>query len=118
MYIDEEGILHVIVREGVDIDIEEAIENFETAKKLAGGVRRLKLVDARAYFSMTSSARDFAASKETSEYNIARAVITNSLANRLLINFFIHFHKPQSPLKMFVSEAEALSWLREFKDHT
>lgn len=116
LYIDEERILRVTVLEGAEIDIEEAKENFESARKLSEGKRMLKLVDAKAYFTMTKRARDFAASKETNEFNIARAIVTNSLANRLLINFFITFHKPQTPVKMFSSEEEALKWLRKFKE--
>jgi hypothetical protein len=116
MHIDNEGILRIAVLEDAEIDIEEAKENFDSAVKLSGGKSMLKLVDARAFFTMTKKARDFAASRETNEHNIARAVIVHSLANRLLVNFFIRFHKPKSPLRMFSSEAEALKWLRKFSD--
>lgn len=115
LYLDEEGILRTTFLEGAEIDLEEAKENLRSVRKLSGGNKILNLVDGRAYFTMTKRARDFAAGKESNEFNIACAIVSNSLTNRLLINFFITFHKPPAPVKMFSSEEEALKWLRKFK---
>lgn len=39
-------------------------------------------------------------------------MVTNSLANKLLGNFFIKFHKPKTPARIFSDEKTALEWLR------
>jgi len=39
------------------------------------------------------------------------AVIINSLGNRILVNFYIKFNKPETTLKMFSSKGSAVDWL-------
>lgn len=115
MIVDEEGILWITVKEDAFVEIADAIENFETSVQLAQWKRMLKLVDARHTFFMSPDAKKYSAEKETSEFNIARAVIVNSLPNKLMINFFIRFYKPKSPVKVFNDVEVALKWLREIK---
>ena len=115
MFIDVEGILRQRILEGVDMELADVKESHLAATNLAAGKRMLKLVDARVQFTISKEARVYGANNETPENNIARAVITESLANKIVINFFIKFYKPKSPFKMFSTENDALDWLRTFK---
>ena len=64
--------------------------------------------------NMSREARDIWANEDSSKNRLAKAIIINSLAQKMLGNFFIHFNKPQGPIKLFQTESEALAWLNEF----
>lgn len=71
------------------------------------------MIDARD-FSITPEARSYAAAMGK-DYFIAAAIISDSLAVRIVMNFFNAFYKPTVPLKMFATEEAARKWLRTFK---
>ena len=82
--------------------ISEAIE-------LAEGNDYVILFDANKSGTISFEAREeFARSKKRK----AVAIVTNSLANKLLGNFFINFHKPHSSARIFNEEDSALEWLK------
>ena len=64
--------------------------------------------------SMGKEARELFASKESAENQLAKAIVINSLAQKLMANFFIRFNKPPEPVKVFGKEEEALAWLDKF----
>jgi hypothetical protein len=43
------------------------------------------------------------------------AFISDSLAKKLLANFFISINKDKVPMKFFKNEKEAIVWLSQFK---
>ena len=44
----------------------------------------------------------------------AEAIVTSSLANRLIVNFFAYFFIPLAPVRVFKDEAAAREWLTQF----
>lgn len=109
----DDGILVVQIREGVEIDIEGVKENFEATLKITN-TECLALIDARCIFTSTQEARDYTAIN-ASQYRIAKAVLINSLANRIVGNFYINFSKPVVPTRLFTSYHEAIKWLNSFR---
>lgn len=96
--------------DGVEIEQADAKEMIAAATALADGKKYTVLFDATKQGTISMQAREeFAGSKN----RIAAAIITNSLANKLISNFFIKFHKPATPTRIFSAENEALDWLRE-----
>jgi hypothetical protein len=108
----DEGILHVRLLEGMEIDLENAMENFEISKQLTKGKRYAAFTDARATLTITKEAMAFGSGKVANENLIAQAILIQSLANRILGNFMIKFHKPLAPTRLFSKEEEAMDWLR------
>ena len=47
---------------------------------------------------------------------IAEAFLLTSLAQKILINFYIRFDKPLVPSKVFTNKEKAIEWLRQFAD--
>jgi hypothetical protein len=45
---------------------------------------------------------------------VADAFVIDSLAQRILGNFYLKFNKPQFPTRFFNSKEEALIWLEAF----
>jgi hypothetical protein len=108
-----EGILYTRLLEGKEIDLPNALDNFEKSKTLTKGRRFATLTDARATVTITKEAMAFGSGKEANENLIAQAILIQSLANRIVGNFMIKFHKPLAPTRLFSNRDEAIAWLRE-----
>jgi hypothetical protein len=115
-YVDSEGFLRIKVIEGVHIDLPSLKEDAAVNMMLTNNKKALALYDSRAFFTIDQDARDYVKSGITDPTRLATAVVTSHLGTRLLINFFIRFNKPQTPMKLFTCEEKALQWLRELKE--
>ena len=113
--IDEEGILWVTSMRLCEIDLEEAMACFEIYKKLGCDQKKvLQLMDFRNNVTITKEARDYV-SIHGKNYFIASALVSDSLAARIMVNFFNKFYKNPVPFKMFGDFDSALKWLRAHK---
>lgn len=115
IWIDDEGFLMLKPTPGVELDLEEVKACFEAYKSLGIGPdnKVLEIIDARDG-SMSSEARTFAA-ENGKDFFIASAIISDSLAVRMVVNFFNTFYSQVVPFKMFANEKDAREWLRTFK---
>lgn len=112
-YNPTERLLHMTILEGAEIELENAIENYDAAYTLTGDTKHLLLVDAQANVYISKEARAYSAELKPNS-PIAMAVIVTSTANRLIGNFYINFNKPKVPTKLFAAEDKALEWLNGF----
>jgi len=110
-FISEE-ILRVDVLQDTEVEEEDARENYLACKKLAGEKKIAVLIDSRVRTTATKEARDFSSGPLVSNTVIARAILTSSMAVKLLGNFYIRFHKPISPTQLFSEEKDAIQWLQ------
>lgn len=69
----------------------------------------LSLVDLRAVGSIDRSAREFF--MDQNERYRAVALMAGSPATRMLANFFMGLKRGPIPVRMFLSEADAVAWL-------
>lgn len=105
----EPQIIKLLVVDGIELEKKDAKEMIAEAIELANGSEYAILFDATKSGTISFEAREeFAKSKKRK----AVAIVTNSLANKLIGNFFINFHKPKSSSRIFSSEEEATKWLR------
>jgi hypothetical protein len=111
--LDDEGIVRGRYR-CVDVGLDDAREIIQAVVSLAGGQRRPALVNLAGIKSMSRDARLYFANEETARVHSAIALLVESPLNRAIGNFFMGFNKPQTPTRLFTSEAAALKWLREF----
>ncbi len=109
----KEGFLRVTTKSGSDIQLEDAKHDFEVAAKMVNYAKVPVLADSRNYTDHTKEVRDFYASKEMGDHMSAMAVMVDSLATRIIGNFFIITHKPFFPTKLFTEEKEAIKWINE-----
>jgi hypothetical protein len=113
LYYIEEDIFFTRLLQEKEIDLDKAKANFEASKLITKGRRYAAFTDGRGFMSITKEAMAYGGTPEVNDPVIAHAILINSLANRLLGNFIIKFHKPAAPTRIFTSESEALEWLRE-----
>ncbi len=107
------SIIRIVFFNGADINLHDAEVIHENLIRLSEGKSYCTLLDAQHQFTTSSEAREFVAKKESGR--IAFAIVTNSIANRLVGNFFIQFNKPIVPTKLFSEEGAAIKWLQEQK---
>ena len=62
-------------------------------------------------FSVTKEAREYGNSEEAYKYLKASAIVCNTLAHRILGNFFIKIQRPPRPTRMFNDLKSAIAWL-------
>ena len=108
-------IYRLKVFEGAEIEADDANEMGKILRELSNGKPFAVLLNAMSSFYISPDANKIIASKKD---RIAAAIVTKSLANRIIGNFFIKFNKPATPTKLFSEETEAMEWLEQLvKEH-
>lgn len=95
-----------------EIEKHHLIQLKNMIQEIGSGKKMLVYVDTYNFMSITPEARQYASSNESSEFTLANAVLIDSLAKKLLFNFFMNISKPAVPTKGFNSKTEAISWLK------
>lgn len=114
---DEDGLSWITFEQGAEITGADAVKLLELAKKTYVDTEYYRvLIDLRSNPSISNEARAFAASGETRNYISAFAILAGDLSMKLVGNFFIQFHKPDQPTKIFTDVEEARRWLLEQRD--
>ncbi len=114
-YYIENDILFLRVKKDADFTLEAAIEGVKVRKEIQKGKKFPVLLDTRQMFQVSKEANEYGASKEVSELSLAMAILTgNSMAARIIGNFFIKFNKPFIPTKLFKKEENAVKWLKNY----
>jgi len=111
----EEQIFLCRVLPDKEIDVADTRENFRAVTEISGRQPYLILVDGTGGSSVTKEGMEDAARPEVQVNLIAQAIVVKTLANRLLGNFIIKFHRPSAPTKLFSDCETALNWLKEIK---
>ena len=115
MWIDDEGILHIVAHAGIDEDLASAERNVVICRGLAGEEKRLMLCDISRMRSMSRAARVLYSGPKAAEYTSACALLIGSAVSRMIGNFFLGLNRNPMPTRLFTSESEAIAWLRMHK---
>jgi hypothetical protein len=116
MWSDTDGISWLVFAQESEIaqeDMEEILQLVQTT--LSPEDELLALADVRLMESISNDARNIAAGKEIQHIYKALAIVSDSTAMNLVAKFFIHFHKPPRPTKIFHTVEEAKAWLLTFR---
>jgi hypothetical protein len=109
-----DGILQLTRKEVDEFNVDDVREADKNCAKISRNEKYVLLVISKSYVPISSEARLLAASKEMNKNTIAVAVLIDSIASKIVMNFYISFNKPVSPTKLFTSEDKAVEWLRTF----
>lgn len=116
IWIDDEGILRLKIKPNSELYLDDVKECFLIYEQLGCKENKvLQLMDAKVYFYMDDDAQKYAA-EVGKDFFIASAIVNNSIAIRLLVNFFNTFYQHGVPFKLFGDEEKALRWLRKFRN--
>jgi hypothetical protein len=113
LYIEEIDLLEVEYQENCLVDRKEALQVIEHSRQFRNGSNKYTMITAtKDFFNMTPEARATFAEEMKTGFKVQKmAILVNSLAYRILANFFIRFDKPPVPTKLFSSRKEAIVWL-------
>lgn len=100
----------------LEIDEHQVMNTKDLLGELVGKKRVRIFVTTQDFSNMTPEGRKVAATKEANEYTIAVAVLIDSLAKKLLFNFFITMNKHILPIKGFTNKEEGIQWLKSMKE--
>jgi hypothetical protein len=105
------SIIIVTIKDDVELTLEDIIVHRRIAHELTDGRPHAVLAIAGERTQATEEARRYAAGN-VPEGRVAEAIIIGSLPVRIMGNFYLKFHKPEVPTRMFDDQEEALKWLR------
>jgi len=117
IWIDDEGIMHVVFNKGAVLDLsimEETFTLYRDELGLGPDKKKITQMLSGGPITINKAARDLAG-KIGADYFIAAAMITDSPLMRFIVNTFNVIQKPGVPFKLFATEEEAMTWLRTFK---
>lgn len=110
----DSGIIRSYYKYDVTLDIDKSKEVHEVVGKLTEGKASPQLFIACFGMDVTKETREWGACEESNKYTLASAIVCNSMAHRILGNFFIKVQKPVRPTRMFSNEEAATEWLLSF----
>ena len=112
-----DGYIHVQFRDMSIIDLEESKKVANHIIDLCAGTSYPFITNGLGItIRMNNDARDFFASyPPLVRVRKAQALLVNNMPSKLLDNFFIIYHKPVNPTKIFTDFYEALSWIKTIK---
>jgi hypothetical protein len=106
-----------LIENNIDTDIYLEPEHIrllkEANRQLAGGQRYAVLVVSHPYSAFSPESRELSASAEFVQDTIASAVLTQSMSQRLVGNFYLQVHRPHMSTRLFTDRDAAIDWLRE-----
>ena len=94
----------------------DAVENVQALVTLSAGKRRPCLVDYRGIKSIDREARAYYAGTEICSVQTAAALVIDNYLERVIGNFFMGINKPRQPTRLFNNEADAIEWLKNYRD--
>lgn len=110
----EEGIITIHLNANSEITLSDALLIFEAMEKLSKGKKRPILIEAGELCSIDKDVREFSASEESNLFTLSDAIAYNSLAQKMIANFYINTNNPTVPTKLFPETESAMIWLKTF----
>lgn len=104
------NIFHVYFFSGAHItmDFIELVYDFINRH---GGGQYLNLYEFEVNVDIDPEVREWASAPNGNKNTIADALVINSLAHKILANFYMKMNKPVKPTKIFTSQKKAVDWL-------
>lgn len=111
------GIIHYTYLPNSEVDEVEHQINYNAVIDLVGKDKKYPvIIDGDEFVNVTAEARKLIRTLEPLIPITARALIIKSLSHRILANFYIQFHKPIVPTKIFTNYEDAFLYLKKLKE--
>ena len=108
---DINGIVIITMKDYGKLDQYDIININLAIRHKSEGNPSLKLLDARAKWSMDKKAKERAKIEQAASVNKARAILVSSAITATLMNFLNSFDKQEYPQQIFTDYDEAYEWL-------
>ena len=111
---DKNGIIIITMKDYKKLDQYDVININLAIRHKAEGNPSLKLLDARAKWSMDKKAKERAKLEQAASVTKARAIVVSNAITATLMKFLQSFNKQEYPQKKFTDYDEAYEWLKSF----
>lgn len=112
----DDGIISFEITEGYEITVQDVKDMTEIVGELGEGKKFCNLIYMPEFENISFKVREYTAGKERARFSIADAFVINSMAMQIIGNFYLQFHKPYLPTKIFNSEDKAIEWLKPYAE--
>ena len=106
------GVVHYSYLPNSTVCEIEHLVNHDAIVEFTQNIKHLVILDAGQFLNLTPEARKLIRKLEETVPVAARAVVVKTLGERMIINFYISFHKPIIPTKVFSNYENAMLWLK------
>jgi hypothetical protein len=110
-YDPQSNIAFMVAKPHAHFDAEHAWENQRAAVSFFGEEKGCLVFEAERDITTTSEMREVSASPEYNAFYIAVALVSPSVAMKLLGNFYLRINKPVVPTRFFATRESAVFWL-------
>ncbi len=110
----DDDIVRVLYKDhGEEIDLEEAMAHTAAIEAIRHGRPCHLIINfLESTVNISNQARDyFAHNKNHSKLRLSQAIVIDGLAQKIVGNFYKNFHRPDCPVELFTSEADAIKWI-------
>lgn len=108
-----DGIIHLHYLTEI-LDLKSSREVLEFTRLHSPWKLSPLLISGSEFTNQDKASLDFNGSEEVTKYCSAYGFITDSLAKKILANFFIKLNKGKIPMRFFNTQAEAIVWLKQY----
>ncbi len=108
-----DGVMHIHYLTE-DLNLEKSKEVLDFTRTHSPWQLAPLLISGGDFMSDNKESKSFNSSPEVLQYCSAIAFLSDSIAKKLLANFFITLNKGKIPMRFFSTEADALKWLSAF----
>jgi hypothetical protein len=113
----ENGIIEIVWNTNIEIiEVEHLTQMRQAICDLGNGKKMPVFFTAHDFLQLSKEGAKYAASEEGVTYTLANAVLIDSLAKKLVFNFFLKFNEPIAPTKGFTNREDAFDWLEGMKN--
>ena len=112
-WIDENDICVTKVKPNAVIEVEDAIDNSTSVKKLSDGKIYPMLVNLIEIKSISKEAQDHFSMQGRTPGVSAIGLLIKSPVSSIIGNFFLGLNKSAVPTKLFTNEGKAKAWLKK-----
>lgn len=115
IFIDEHSFVRMNFVENAELSMENVSEFLKLWEEVCSGDKKPFLIDLRGSFISIplNFIKLLSSNSHSTKWKIAEAIIIDSLSQRLMLRFYKPTEPPQFPFKIFTSENDAITWLKQ-----
>lgn len=107
------GITQINYKE-VYLTLQDSKFVFQESRKHSPWERSPIYLTSASFTNQDKASREYNGSEEVTKHCSAIAMLSSSLSQRIMANFFIRIIKPKVPTRFFATEQESMEWLMGF----
>lgn len=112
----KDGILHLYYKPHTEITVDYQLRQLDVLMELTAGEKYPAIYEAGEYVTVGSAARQHAAEIEHKTPTLCKVVYVNTLAHKIIAEFYSRFNKPKQPYRVFSDFDDGIRWLLKTRD--